>query len=250
MRAALACLVVLLGIPLAARGEDFRAEQLKNLRVKSALTRKGDVVRALFTARKLAWPPSGVLIRIFKEDKALELWGRQRDGAWALVKEYAICASSGALGPKRREGDLQVPEGFYAVNHFNPTSQYHLALGVSYPNTSDRILGGQGPLGGQIYIHGNCVTIGCVPIEDEFIEEVYLAALEAHAAGQDQVPIHIFPTRLTDEGLARLSKAHPDEAELIDFWKNLKEGYDLFENGHQLPKVVVDPKGRYRFTAR
>jgi murein L,D-transpeptidase YafK len=249
MRLALALATVLLTLT-DARADDFRDEQMKFARVRSAATKKAEKVKALFAAQKLAWPPSGVLLRIFKEDKLLELWGRQKDGAWALVKSYPVCRDSGVVGPKRREGDLQVPEGFYDVNHFNPWSEYHLALGVSYPNTSDRILGGKGPLGGQIYIHGKCVTIGCIPIEDDNIEEVYLAAVEAHANGQAQVPVHLFPTRLTAESLARLSKEHDGERDLIAFWANLKEGYDLFEKEHRLPKIVVDPKGRYQFTAR
>ncbi|MBI5544339.1 MAG: L,D-transpeptidase family protein [Deltaproteobacteria bacterium] len=250
---AVAALVALLASVCAtapARAEDFRAEQMKFPRVRKASTAKGATVKALFKDKQLAWPPSGVLVRVFKEEAILELWGRQKDGGYVLVKEYPVCASSGVPGPKRREGDLQVPEGFYAVNHFNPWSNYHLALGVSYPNTSDRVLGGKGPLGGQIYIHGKCVTIGCIPIEDEAIEEVYLAVLEARAAGQMEVPIHLFPTHLTEAALKRLAQEHGQAEALLAFWANLKEGYDLFEKDHRLPTINVDRKGRYRFAPR
>jgi murein L,D-transpeptidase YafK len=246
---ALLCLACLALLAAPARADDFRVEQMKNARVKRAAAAKGAKVKQLFLDKKLAWPPAGVLLRIFKEDQAVELWGKEKSGAYALVKEYPVCANSGVVGPKRKEGDLQVPEGFYSVNHYNPTSQYHLALGVDYPNASDRILGGKGPLGGQIYIHGKCCTIGCVPIEDDNIEEVYLASLEAHAAGQAQVPIHIFPTRLTEEAMQRLAKEHAEQKDLIGFWENLKEGYDLFERDHTLPRYVVDAKGRYKFSA-
>lgn len=254
MRAlALAALLPLLAGAAPTSGPDFRKEQLEFARVKKAAANKTKVVRELFAAQKLAWPPAGVLLRVFKEDAILELWGRGKDGVFAKVKDYPICAGSGVVGPKRREGDLQVPEGFYEVNHFNPWSNYHLALGVSYPNSSDRILGGggkEGPLGGQIYIHGKCVTIGCIPIEDDAVEEVYLAALESRAGSGDPVRIQIFPTRLTDEAFARLTKAHEGDAARKAFWTNLKEGFDLFENDRRLPRVTVDKEGRYRFSAR
>lgn len=251
--ALLASSLLLLAAAPPQSGPEFRADQMQNGRVKKAVANKAKVLKDLFAEKKLAWPPSAVLIRIFKEDAKLELWARQKDGSFALVKEYAVCANSGVVGPKRREGDLQVPEGFYQVNHFNPLSQYHLALGVDYPNASDRILGGggkEGPLGGQIYVHGKCCTIGCVPIEDDNIEEVYLAALEARAAAGDPVRIHIFPTRLTEEAMARLAKEHAGDEARLAFWANLKEGYDLFEKDRRVPRVTVDPKGRYRFVAR
>ena len=116
-------------------GPEFRAEQMQNGRVKKAVANKARLLKDLFVEKKVAWPPAGLLLRVFKEDAKVELWAKQKDGAFALVKEYPVCASSGVVGPKRREGDLQVPEGFYEVNHFNPVSQYHLALGVDYPNT-------------------------------------------------------------------------------------------------------------------
>ncbi len=234
-------------------GPAFRADQMKYARVKKAAANKAQALKALFAEKKVAWPPAGILIRAFKEDAVLELWAKGKDGAFVLVKQYPVCAGSGVPGPKRREGDLQVPEGFYEVNHFNPWSQYHLALGVSYPNASDRVLGGggkQGPLGGQIYIHGKCCTIGCIPIEDDNIEEVYLAALESRAATSDPVRIHLFPTRMTEEAMKRLAEEHAGDEARLSFWANLKEGYDLFEKDRRLPRITVDAKGRYQFAAR
>jgi murein L,D-transpeptidase YafK len=139
-----------------------------------------------------------------------------------------------------------VPEGFYRVTVFNPNSAYHLSLGVDYPNLSDRILGrGGGPLGGAIMIHGNCVTIGCVPITDDGIEEVYLAALATHARAGGEIPIEIFPKRLTPDGLDEISRARP---ELHEFWVNLQTGFDLFERSHRPPNIRVASDGSYRFT--
>lgn len=236
-----------LSFSATAYADEFREAQLKIGRVAKAMKAKGPIVKAAFLEKKLAWPPRGVFLRAFKQDKVLELWGKKGDGTWELVKSYAICSQSGELGPKRREGDMQVPEGFYAMNHFNPLSNYHLSLGVSYPNASDRILSDKKKPGGAIYIHGDCVTIGCIPIEDDPVEEVYLAAMEARAAGQGEIPIHVFPTRLTEEALKKLGE---DQPEHLEFWTNLKEGYDLFEASKKLPRVVVEKTGKYRFGAK
>ncbi|HEY3452437.1 MAG TPA: L,D-transpeptidase family protein [Myxococcales bacterium] len=251
--AAVLAAVLLLGAPPPQSGPGFREDQMKYGRVKKAAANKAKPLKALFAEKKIAWPPAGILLRTFKEDAIFELWAKQKDGSFVLVKEYPVCANSGVVGPKRREGDLQVPEGFYEVNHFNPWSEYHLALGVSYPNASDRILGGggkEGPLGGQIYIHGKCCTIGCIPIQDDNIEEVYLAALESRASAGDPVRIHIFPTKMTEEAVKRLAKEHQADEARLSFWANLKQGYDFFEKEHRLPRITVDAKGRYQFAAK
>ena len=129
------------------------------------------------------------------------------------------------------------------MNHFNPASAFHLSLGIDYPNAVDRRASGPRP-GGAIYIHGSCVTIGCLPITDEKIEEVYVAAVLARDGGQAAIPVHVFPTRLTEPFFARTRAAPPA---LVSFWRNLKEGFDLFERDRRLPRVVVGHDGRYRF---
>lgn len=113
------------------------------------------------------------------------------------MRTYAICAASGTLGPKRARGDFQVPEGFCEVAAFNPASAFHLALRVSDPNRSDRPRS-QGDPGSDVMVHGSCVTIGCLPLTDARIEEVCVAALEARAAGQRTIPVHLFPIRVPD----------------------------------------------------
>jgi murein L,D-transpeptidase YafK len=237
--------------PPPLSGPDFKREQLRYPRVRAASAEKLESVKKLFAARKLPFPPIRLLIRIFKADKQLELWSSASDAAgYQLVKTYPICSSSGKLGPKRQEGDLQVPEGFYFIDSFNPQSNFFLSMRVNYPNESDRILGVKGDLGGLIYIHGNCVTIGCVPITDDGIKELYLVAVEARAAGQTKIPVHIFPTRLDAAGMDRLAvlaKDSSDKETLLAFWKNLQPGYEYFEKNRLLPKVTVDKKGRYLF---
>jgi murein L,D-transpeptidase YafK len=162
-----------------------------------------------------------------------------------LFKTYDICYYSGELGPKRKQGDGQVPEGFYKIEAFNPYSNYHLSLRVSYPNASDKIIG-KVNLGGDIMIHGNCVSIGCVPITDTYIKELYILAVEAKNGGQDNIPIHIFPGKLDKKGMEFLNGKYPENS-LQNFWKNLKNGYDYFEENKKLPKIEVDKSGKYVF---
>src|SRR5687767_4805391 len=136
---------------------DFAAEQKRYPRVKGAFQSKESELRQHFTKEGLAFPPREIFLRVFKKEKELELWTKDPAKGWTRAKSYPFCYASGNLGPKRKQGDLQVPEGFYHVDRFNPSSNFHLSLGVSYPNQSDRILGRKGELGGDIFIHGDCV---------------------------------------------------------------------------------------------
>ena len=145
------------------------------------------------------YPPRRVVLRAFKQDRALELWAGAARGKLKLVRTYPICASSGTLGEKTRAGDGQVPEGFYEVTTLNPASNFLLSLRVSYPNARDRLLK---HTGGDIFIHGNCVTIGCIPIEDGPIQELYVIAADARAAGA-RIAVEIFPARDWDALLPR-----------------------------------------------
>ena len=183
----------------------------------------------------------------FKKDEVLEVWAKSKtEKHYKLFKSYRICSSSGELGPKRHQGDGQVPEGFYHIQVFNPYSNYHLSLGVSYPNESDRIIG-KSNLGGDIMIHGNCVTIGCIPLTDTYIKEVYILAVEAKNGGQETLPVHIFPSKMVGLSYSKLLDDYKAYPSLTDFWKNLKTGYDYFETNKSLPKILVDKSGKYTF---
>jgi murein L,D-transpeptidase YafK len=228
----------LLLVSLAAGAED---------RVAAARASKSKAIQQLFETAKVAYPPGEILLRAFKEERELELWAGPRGRPLTRIKTYPICAESGTLGPKRQEGDEQIPEGFYAVNRFNPWSNFHLALGLDYPNASDRILGARGRLGGDIMIHGNCVTVGCIPIQNDPIEEVYLVAVDAQANGQARIPVHIFPARLDEAGMKALSARPGVIPPLLAFWRSLQPGYQLFEKTRRPPLVTVDPhNGEYR----
>jgi murein L,D-transpeptidase YafK len=233
-------------IPEAKAGT-FRAEQISKPKVKVAYEEKWDSIKARLTRLNVAIDQLEVFIRGFKEEKDLEVWVRnKKDTTWQLYTTYPICQSSGELGPKRCQGDYQVPEGFYKVSVFNPYSNFYISLGVSYPNASDKVFACKRDPGGAIMIHGNCVTIGCIPITDDMIKELYVLCVEARNSGQKDIPIHLFPVRMTAVNIARIKAAQEDE-KIDKFWDNLVTGYDYFERNKKLPKVTVDSKGQYLF---
>ncbi len=227
--------------------QSFKATQQKNERVKTSYSEKWETLKREMTSKKLNSENYEMFIRVFKMDKVLEVWSKSKgDKEFKLFKTYDICSSSGVPGPKRQQGDGQVPEGFYSISVFNPYSNYYLSLGVSYPNDADRKKGKGNP-GGDIMIHGNCVTIGCIPLTDTFIKEVYILAVEARNNGQQTIPVHIFSTYLNEKGMKMLTEKFRTDKNLIDFWKNCKPGYDYFENHKQLPKIKIDKEGNYVF---
>jgi murein L,D-transpeptidase YafK len=219
-------------------------------RVASARQRKAAAVEQLFTKAGVPYPPAQLYLRIFKSEAELEVWAGPRGGPLVAITTYPVCAGSGTLGPKRAQGDLQVPEGFYVVDRWNPTSQYHLSLHVDYPNALDRTLGATDP-GGDIFIHGECVTIGCVPIENDGVEELYLITRDAAQAGAAPIVAHFFPARLDPSGLARLRAAHVDRPELAAFWDSLATAYTAFEQRRRVPRTSVDARTKsYRVVPR
>jgi murein L,D-transpeptidase YafK len=129
----------------------------------------------------------------------------------------------------------------------NPASNFFLSLGINYPNKSDQILSPYKKLGGSIFIHGDCVTIGCIPITDDKIKELYIFTLEAKSNGQEKIQVHIFPTRLTDTGFLELSRTFKSDSNLVSFWRNLKEGFEYFEKNKKAPNVSVLRSGKYTF---
>jgi murein L,D-transpeptidase YafK len=247
-------------LPLA---DNFKSQQLKYERVRTAYEEKSEAVFALLKSKNLSTSNLRLFIRVFKKDELLEIWAKNADAqTFQLLKTYNIASSSGNLGPKRKQGDYQTPEGFYHIDRFNPVSNFHLSLGVNYPNASDKILGEKGNLGGDIFIHGSNVTVGCMPMTDDKIKEIYLLTVEAKNAGQTEIPVHIFPTKLSDSNMLTLQKwakspdfisywkaikngQEIDSEKFMKFWKNLKEGFDYFETNHSLPKITVKSSGEY-----
>ncbi len=164
-----------------------------------------------------------VLIRAFKKEAEMEIWKQRSDGRYVYLKTFPMCRWSGQLGPKVREGDRQVPEGFYTVTpgSMNPNSAYYLSFNVGYPNAYDRAWG---HTGGSIMVHGICSSAGCFSMTDQQIEEIYAIMRESFAGGQHAVQMQSFPFRMTAENMAK-HRLDPN----IGFWRELKKGADTFE---------------------
>lgn len=179
-------------------------------------------------------------VRIFKREKRLEVWLRAAEGPYRLFRGYDICTYSGELGPKLKEGDRQSPEGFYRVGlkQLNPASRHHLSFNLGFPNVFDRQLG---RTGSALMVHGGCSSVGCYAITDESVDEVYAVVEAALAAGQEAVDVHVFPFRMTAMALAA-----EGDSQWLGYWRNLKQGYDLFESAFVPPKVGAC-RGEYRF---
>ena len=205
--------------------EEYRIEE--NIYLKQTLKQ-----RLIDVSAKMGDP---VFIRLFKEEALLEVWIKTEE-SYKHLKDYIICASSGHLGPKLKEGDRQAPEGFYKVRkrQLNPKSKFHLSFNLGYPNSYDRA---HHRTGSFLMIHGNCVSIGCYAMTDEKIEEIYALVKSALNHGQPYVWVHAYPFRMTEENMNLY------EGNIwYDFWENLKEGYDYFEAEKVPPKIIVEHK--------
>ncbi len=223
----------------------FKTNQLKNSRVKDAYDTKWEDLKADLKKHTINPEDFDIYLRAFKQEKELQVWMKNKDDAkYQLFKTYEICSSSGTLGPKRKEGDGQVPEGFYKIDLFNPKSDYYLSMRINYPNASDIILKEGSNAGGAIMLHGNCVTIGCIPITDDKIKELYILCLEAKSRDKP-VYIDIFPLKFTTANMKYLEENYPKSK--IEFWNNLRHGYNYFEDHHKLQKIDADKKGVYYF---
>ena len=217
-------------------------------RVKAARERRYQGIKKLFQKHGIDYPPKQVLLRTFKHEDQFELWVRPvGKKKYTLIKTYEICCKSGVLGPKRKRGDLQVPEGFYRVIDFNPWSNFLLSMKINYPNPSDTIRGHPRDPGGLIYIHGNCVTIGCITIEDPEIEQLYLIFLDTVRKHKRRGLVHIFPARMDAQGMKWLKEKYKDQPELIRFWEEIKVGFDKFEEDHIPNRFTIQKNGAYRF---
>lgn len=227
--------------------ETFKQQQKKNSRVKSAYLEKDSMLTASLDTMGIKMNELNILILATKQEQLFHVYAKKKtEEKYRLFKSYDFCYLSGVPGPKRKEGDLQVPEGFYYVNWFNPNSSYHLAFKINYPNASDKILSDKRTPGGEIFIHGKCCSIGCIPLTDDKINEVYILTVEAKNNGQEKIPVYIFPYEMTEQNMKMAEMIYQDST-LIDFWKNLKEGWDTFESTSKEFKVKVDAKGKYLF---
>lgn len=204
-----------------------------------ALTPVPSNTLALMRARGMS-ASAPVVVRVFKQESELEIWKQRGDGRYALLKTFPVCRWSGRLGPKRKVGDRQAPEGFYDVTPklMNPNSSYHLSFDTGFPNAYDRANGFTGSL---LMVHGVCSSMGCYAMTNGGVEEIFSLVRDAFKGGQRAVQLQAYPFRMTAQNMARMR----DDPE-IDFWRQLKSGYDRFEATALPPNVKVLGK-RYGF---
>jgi murein L,D-transpeptidase YafK len=226
-------LVLVIGLGLAACEENRpRGAARHNIPIPAD-------VQALMSVKGMN-KSSPVLIRSFKKESELEIWKMAGNGQYALLKSYPMCRWSGQLGPKKREGDRQAPEGFYDITpaSMNPNSSFYLSFNMGFPNAFDRT---HGRTGAHLMVHGACSSAGCYSMSDDQIAEIYAIVREAHNGGQRAVQMQAMPFRMSAENLAK----HRYDANM-PFWRNLKEGSDMFEVARVEPKVSVC-QARYAF---
>lgn len=203
--------------------------------LKSEESRRDDSKRGIASGREVAPEALAgadaalgdpVFIRIFKESSEFELWVQPRgEGKFTLARQWPVARWSGKLGPKLMEGDGQAPEGFYYTNRssLNPNSSYHLSFNINFPNDYDRSLGRTGTF---IMVHGGRSSIGCFAMTDPVIEVIYATVEAALDNGQDTVPVHVFPFRMTPQRVAEI----PDDDQWKTFWLDeLLPEYQRFE---------------------
>jgi murein L,D-transpeptidase YafK len=242
-------LIILLSFLFLGSGrtsDSFRGKQLNFTRVREAYAAKEKLVDKTLASHSISRDSIRIYLLAFKTEKKIELWAKNRsDSVFCLIKEFPICDFSGTIGPKRRYRDLQVPEGFYHISKLNPYSKYYLSMEINYPNASDSIRGVRGHLGNQIFIHGSCISSGCLAITDDKIKELFVYCIEAFNSGQAEIGLTIFPVKMNESNYAGLKANYSKDKDKISLWADLKKNYDLFYQTRVQPIVKFLPDGTH-----
>lgn len=227
---------------------DFILEQTKYERVRTAAKEKQSILEKKLKDSAISLNNLHIILVAYKDNDLLDVYAKNKqEHAYKKILSYNICSRSGQLGPKRKQGDGQVPEGFYFIDRFNPSSNFYLSLGINYPNDSDKRKSNANSLGGDIFIHGSCATIGCLPITDNYIKELYILAIYARKNGQYKIPVYIFPFQMSNDNMVTYKTKFKNNTALIGFWDILKVGYDKFMNNPKELNIKVASNGDYRF---
>lgn len=178
-----------------------------------------------FEKANFAYPPQRLTLLGFKAEKRLELWA-EKETIWTYIRHYPILAASGVIGPKLREGDRQVPEGIYRLNFLNPNSTYHLSMQINYPNDYDQrkaVEEQRTNLGGNIFIHGKAVSIGCLAIGDQAIEELFVLVA---TIGLDKVTVILAP----QQDMEKVELNSPVRPWVPELYTNIKQSLTVFKH--------------------
>lgn len=224
-------------------------KQLQANRVYDAALKSESILKQQFAEKGVSYPPRHIYWRAFKLEQIVELWAKDSSSqSYTLIKTYPISKICGDLGPKRKQGDNQIPEGFYKITLFNPWSNFWLSFKLNYPNESDVYFSDKQKPGGDIYVHGDTQTIGCIPLTDSLVKEVYWVSLLNRNTldSSESIPFHIFPTKLTNENWQFLQQQYWEDKQKLYFWNTLQGVYNYFEDSKTLPPITVDEKGYYK----
>lgn len=129
-----------------------------------------------FYAAGVPYIPSQIKFLAFKAEKKVELWAKH-NRKWVYIHQFPILGASGGPGPKLKQGDRQVPEGVYKITYLNPHSDYHLSMKINYPDDFDKEVAAidhRTDLGGDIFMHGSNVSLGCLAMGDRAIEDLFV----------------------------------------------------------------------------
>jgi murein L,D-transpeptidase YafK len=227
----------------------FLKQQLKFPRVKEAYNHSYNQIISKLKVLNVEQSKINILFIGYKQEKILSIYIRNKSGLFTLFKTYKVCSQSGDLGPKFKSGDYQTPEGFYHIDRFNPSSNFYLSLGINYPNSADKNRSNASNLGGDIFIHGNCVSIGCFAMTDESIKEIYILSVLAKNSGQNKIPVIIAPFDFNNAKNLNFSKNinFQSFSDYFELWNSLKTGINLYKKSKSLPKLIIDKKGNYNF---
>ena len=141
------------------------------------------IISLLLWSALIAPPQQATKIVVNKSDHTLTIYHDQ-----TKLQSYNVSLGSGS-GPKQEAGDRKTPEGLYIVDAKNPTSRFHRAFHLSYPNAADRQRAqklGKDP-GGDIEIHGQMKslawlgplsrnfdwTAGCIALTNDQIDAIW-----------------------------------------------------------------------------
>ncbi|HWB61080.1 MAG TPA: L,D-transpeptidase family protein [Chthoniobacteraceae bacterium] len=217
-------LLIWTGMTLTMQAADKTVEE----RVKEFGGVVKERLEPYFTAAKVPYPPASITFIGLKQEHVLQVYAAGRDGKYRFIRDYPILAASGNAGPKLCQGDCQVPEGFYKIDLLNPNSKFHLSMRVDYPNESDRehakLEGRARPLGGDIMIHGNAVSIGCLAMGDRAAEDLFvLAAL----TGIKHIDVILTPMDFRTQEIPAATPGNPDW--LAPLYKKIKSGLEEYD---------------------
>jgi hypothetical protein len=181
-----------------------------------------------FAKMGIQYPPNAIVFIALKSERNFEVYANNPGEKFKKVCSYPILAASGKIGPKLKEGDRQVPEGIYSIESLNPNSLYHLSMKISYPNNFDKKMArfeNRSNLGGDIMIHGNQVSIGCIALGDEASEDLFVLAAKT---GYEKIKVVISPVDFRKNSLPQ--NWSPCHVWINDLYKDINDELKIYEN--------------------